>query len=169
MKELFQYPFTGSSHFYTNRVNSSKFPNSFQCPSTGSSHFYAIVSKWLCLTEEVSMPYHGLIPFLHGKNIHYMRFWSVSMPYHGLIPFLPKLRIALAKGKHSVSMPYHGLIPFLHLRPLKQKIDLSCFNALPRAHPISTGMSMEIEKVSSGFQCPTTGSSHFYWDRTAFK
>ncbi len=59
-------------------------------------------------------------------------------------------------------MPYHGLIPFLHVIGWIQVENDEGFNALPRAHPISTLTVLSSGEFVEEFQCPTTGSSHFY-------
>ena len=86
----------------------------------------------------MSMPYIGLLPFLHTVEVSYDLLQKVSMPYIGLLPFLPfegqdsvwnedgvnalhrASPISTDIQKHvripgrNVSMPYIGLLPFLH-------------------------------------------------------
>ena len=134
------------------------------------------------------MPYHGLIPFLHDADefvaideiegfnalprahpISTQQFilWHevghiVSMPYHGLIPFLLPPAPMVSGSGYVVSMPYHGLIPFLQKDSGRKLMSYIRFNALPRAHPISTVHGPMATGIAISFQCPTTGSSHFY-------
>ncbi len=60
------------------------------------------------------------------------------MPSVGLIPFLPPTIKEELSCSRNVSMPSVGLIPFLqHLHTIHMLIPV-CFNALSRAHSIST-------------------------------
>ncbi len=120
---MFQCPLSGLFHFYFEADESAKeVPEVFQCPLSGLFHFYETVRKssirWkkcfnalyraysistllnLCTStpvHQVSMPFIGLIPFLH---IHYSvrngSICNVSMPFIGLIPFLQYLPETLA-------------------------------------------------------------------------
>ena len=59
-------------------------------------------------------------------------------------------------------MPYIGLIPFLHRHEIAEKVKGLRFNALHRAYPISTTKTFNSNLIAYGFQCPTSGLSHFY-------
>ena len=60
-------------------------------------------------------------------------------------------------------MPYIGLIPFLQVLDQDTSPTKKCFNALHRAHPISTDILWDSNTYDLRFQCPTSGSSHFYY------
>ena len=68
---------------------------------------------WMNICLVVSMPFGGLIPFLH--------------PAAGSVSVHPR-----------VSMPFGGLIPFLPSHSINVTITITCVNALWRAYPIST-------------------------------
>ncbi len=60
-------------------------------------------------------------------------------------------------------MPFNGLIPFLHQQILMENVLLLCVNALQRAYPISTFLSMTVVIFFYIWcQCPSMGYTHFY-------
>ena len=159
--------------------------STFQCPTSGSSHFYGYHGNWRVLKAR----FNDLLRAQPISTLKEVLLWKrtelFQCPTSGSSHFYGKSG-SQPRRQQSVSMPYFGLIPFLRPWPSGQGTVGIRFNALLRAHPISTNrmnrkyeaivefqcptsgsshfyMSMEIEKVNSGmFQCPTSGSSHFY-------
>ena len=68
----------------------------------------------------------------------------------------------------SIEMMWFGSIAFIGFISTwwcqKQETrDAGCFSALLRAHSISTYQIKSFERDNYLFQCPTSGSSHFYY------
>ena len=97
------------------------------------------------------MPYHGLIPFLLVNETEERTIVNTfQCPTTGSSHFYPRL-LSLLMYMCNVSMPYHGLIPFLRMLLRGVSPTRSCFNALPRAHPISTMKRRNKLEIGKGF------------------
>ena len=132
-----------------------------QCPSSGFSHFYIIVCM-LMSKNTVSMPFFGLLSFLHlstkvpnvevTDRVNALLRASlistltmslpicrpiVSMPFFGLLSFLRLQRCGVGLSLEQVSMPFFGLLSFLPKYQFFMEYLKNCV-ALLRASLIST-------------------------------
>ena len=87
---------------------------------------------------DVSMPYSGLLPFLHmWQGFLYMGPYGVNALQRAS-SISTKKREMETLFYDDVSMPYSGLLPFLLKTKKSCKKDIPCVNALQRASSIST-------------------------------
>ena len=83
-------------------------------------------------------------------------------PTSGSSHFYKRQDEGFAKLNEMFQCPTSGSSHFYRNNVESFLLMLTRFNALHRAHPISTYLDLS-EKIFYGlFQCPTSGSSHFY-------
>ncbi len=184
--QVFQCPISGPLHFYRDdRVVNLRYAG-VSMPYIGPTPFLQVKKRKNGQRNPVSMPYIGPTPFLLSTmtmmitttrcfnalyransistNIKLNLEWtikSVSMPYIGPTPFLQNKKTE-EKTSKMVSMPYIGPTPFLLGAEKVSNGKRDCFNALYRAHSISTQKAIETVTKILLFQCPISGPLHFY-------
>ncbi len=134
----------------------------FQCPISGSSHFYNIMYSFRSNKVRFNALSRDHPISTRHQGAICSSFLFVSMPYLGLIPFLPERSGKSLSLDLTVSMPYLGLIPFLHDKCMERYYESVQFQC-----PISGSSHFYKERRcimfdTLAFQCPISGSSHFY-------
>ena len=162
---MFQCPTSGFFLFYEIKKEKPEKEILFQCPTSGFFLFYSWWNSWRTgWRSYVSMPYFGLLPFLHQSCLEIkegiLRGFNALLRASFFSTYLWKIWIQL---KQVFQCPTSGFFLFYKSVICFWLSMLTCFNALPRASSFSTHSRNDKEhRRRYLFQCPTSGFFLFY-------